>query len=156
MTAHPSTSRLAFVYTLVDDHGHARYVGWTGKPLEGFRGRAYTHWAHRKLDADRGNHRLNAWLRTLDQPPQTLVLEAVPYAQRFAAEAFWTRSFRWALGSKLLNINCGSSIAPEVVARKRELRLGHYTPHSDETRAKISAAVRRAHALRKAATLEAS
>ncbi|MFE1024979.1 hypothetical protein ACFW5I_10490 [Streptomyces sp. NPDC058818] len=151
MTTHSDTDRLAFVYALVDDTGRARYIGWTGRPLDGFRGRAYTHWAHRKLDADRGNVRLNEWLRTLDGPPEMLVLEAVPFEQRLKAEAAWTHCFRWALGSRLLNVNTGAAIAPEVIERKRALKLGFYGPHTLETRTKISAAVRRANERRKTA-----
>ncbi|MEU5737034.1 hypothetical protein ABZ784_03430 [Streptomyces tendae] len=117
MTNHPDTGRLAYIYTLLDDTGRPRYVGQTSRPLDGFRGRAYVHWAHRRLDADRGNVGLNTWLRTLDQPPKTLVLEAVPYAQRFEAEAFWTTCFRWATGPQLLNVNTGSRVHPEVTAR---------------------------------------
>ncbi|MEU0752003.1 hypothetical protein [Streptomyces albogriseolus] len=133
MTTQPEAGRLAYIYALIDDEGRARYIGHTGKPLNGTQSRAYVHWAHRKLDDDRRNPRLNAWLRTLDQPPQALVLDAVPYAQRFESEGFWTHCFRWALGNQLLNISTGSEHAPE-------------------TRARISEGKRRAHALRTYAT----
>ncbi|WML79158.1 hypothetical protein [Streptomyces sp. VNUA74] len=138
-----NTDRVSFIYALLDDTGQARYIGCTSRPLDGFRGRAYVHWAHRKLDADRGNTALNAWLRTLDQPPQTLVLEAVPYDQRFKAEAFWTTCFRWVLGGQLLNLSTGARPGPADIERRRAYR------HTPETRAKISAAQRLAHERRK-------
>lgn len=133
MNTQPDTGRLSFVYALIDDDGRARYIGQTSRPLEGRLGRPNVHYRHRYLDADRRNPGLNAWLRTLDAPPQAIVLEVVPYAQRLKAEAFWTHCFRWALGDQLLNISSGSEHAPE-------------------TRARISEGKRRAHALRTYAT----
>ncbi|GHG15413.1 hypothetical protein GCM10018777_31440 [Streptomyces albogriseolus] len=126
MNTQPEAGRLAYIYALIDDQGRARYIGHTGKPLNGTQSRAYVHWAHRKLDDDRRNPRLNAWLRTLDAPPQALALAAVPYAQRFTAETAWTHFFRWATGEQLLNINAGNQKVPEVIARVSATQKRHH------------------------------
>ncbi|MGA5435456.1 hypothetical protein ACPCIZ_12780 [Streptomyces cellulosae] len=115
MNTQPEAGRLAYIYALIDDEGRARYIGHTGRPLEGHLGRPSVHFRHRFLDADRRNPRLNAWLReygaTHGAKPRYIALEAVPYEQRFKAEAAWTHAFRWVYGEELLNINAGNQRA---------------------------------------------
>ncbi|CAL9379521.1 hypothetical protein [Streptomyces sp. enrichment culture] len=112
-----NSDRVSYIYCLIDTDGRPKYIGQTSRPLDGCKGRASVHYRHRFLDDDRRNPRLNAWLRTLDRAPETVVLEVVPYEQRFKVEAAWTRCFRWALGDQIFNINTGAEVSPEVTAR---------------------------------------
>lgn len=141
---------ISFVYVLSDVTGYARYVGETRNPYK----RRMSHWYNKQYDS--GNMPLKHWLRALPEPPTLHVIEAVPFAERYAEEEGWTYSFRWALGDGLLNINSGAqpgeltrarmsaAKTPEARALISQRLKGRTLPM--ETRAKISASLRARYA----------
>lgn len=133
--------RIAYIYALVDDFGDIRYIGSTGiAPQE----RAAIHHRHRNSDDHRGNPELNAWLRSMEHPPQAITLTEVAWADRIKAEANCTRMARQTYGRLMFNKMDGATPTDELAARKKAQRLGHYKPHTEEGRLRISAGNKRA------------
>lgn len=90
----------ASVYCLIDGSGAPMYVGQT---LYTVRERAYGHWVCRNSDSlNRSNPMLCAWLRSLADPPDHIVLEVVSVPRRREVERYYISSFVWA-GAQLLN-----------------------------------------------------
>ncbi|MFD9398356.1 GIY-YIG nuclease family protein [Streptomyces sp. NPDC060011] len=120
-----SDDREAYVYALIDSDGQARYIGETTDPDK----RRLWHWYNRRYDS--GNMPLKEWLRSLDGPPGIVILDTVPYEDRYKSEAAWTVLFRWVYGETLLNMNDGNEPSEETRARMSAAK----TP---EVRARLS------------------
>jgi hypothetical protein len=102
--------------------GEIRYVGKTVRPS---RRRLQAHLS----DARRGSQtHLARWIRSLEKPPQIIVLEQTSSSQVSEAERAWIACLRH-YGCRLTNLTDGGEGAP-----------GHRA--SAETRAKMSAALR--------------
>lgn len=145
-----NSTREAYVYALVDDFENIRYIGSTGMSIQD---RATVHHRSRHR-ASRSNEALNSWLRSMERPPKAILLQKTVWADRIKAETHWTRWARGAYGRQILNVMDGATPTAEVLARKKAQRLGHYRPHTEEAKARISAGVRRTAAFRKACDAE--
>lgn len=145
MTGRPNViPETAFIYAFIDpDSGAVRYVGESINPEN----RRRWHWHQRKYDA--GNMELKRWLRSLDGPPEMMILAEVPYEKRYDVERLITIGIRRVMGDLLLNMNAGQQPSAESRARMSAAK----TP---EIRARISKRVTEIWAQRKAAALAAS
>lgn len=123
----------AFIYALLDPvTKQPRYIGQTSRDIIF---RAKEHW-----EQARKNHNFRQWLLSLEEPPEVILLESVPYAYRFIAEQHHTEVLR-EKGTELLNINSGAVPPPRSEQwRERQRRAREGLRHSLETRAKMSAA----------------
>jgi hypothetical protein len=124
-------AELSQIYVLIDPvTSEPRYVGQTSRDAAF---RAKEHWQQAKKNRD-----FTAWLASLPNPPEVCVLEVVPYAERFIAEARHTSLFRQA-GSKLLNIATGSKPPPRSLEwRRRHAEAIRGRKSSPATREKMS------------------
>lgn len=143
--------KIAHIYALVDEFNEIRYVGSTGMEIQR---RAIEHHRHRNLDKDRYNPELNAWLRTMDRPPQAILLQEVAWPDRLKSETVWTRWARILYGELLLNQMDGAVPTDELKARRRANKSGHYQPHTETGKANISDGMKRSWAFRKACGAE--
>lgn len=143
--------KIARIYALLDEPGDIRYVGSTGLELKQ---RAAEHHRHRNLDSNRRNVRLNAWLRSMDRPPQVVLLQEVAWPDRLAAETIWTRKARALYGELILNRLDGATPTEAMKEERRVNKTGHYIPHTEQGRANISAGMKRSWAFRKACDAE--
>lgn len=138
--------KIARIYALLDETGDMRYVGSTGLELKQ---RAAEHHRHRNLDRNRRNPRLNAWLRGMDRPPQAVLLQEVAWPDRLTAETLWTRKARSLYGDLVLNQMDGCTPTEDLKAQRRVNKSGHYVPHTEEAKARISAGMKRSWQFRK-------
>jgi hypothetical protein len=143
--------KTARIYALLDEHGETRYVGSTGLNIDQ---RAAEHHRHRNLDDNRHNPELNAWLRTMERPPQAVLLQEVAWADRITAETLWTRKARALYGDLILNQMDGATPTDKLKEKRRVNKSGHYVPHTEEAKARISAGMQRSWAHRKAIAAE--
>lgn len=142
-----SDKKKAYIYALTDADGSIRYVGSTGMNVNR---RSAIHFSHRNQPTDRANPGLTAWIRSLDAPPRSCLLQVVAWEDRFKAEAAWTRMYRSVYGDTLLNILDGATPTAETVERRKRNKSGHYKPHTDRSRDLISKGVKKSWEFRKA------
>ena len=85
------------------------------------------------------NPALAEWLRSLSAPPEHLVLQVVPFEQRFKAEERWTDLLREVPGvADLLNISSGARMSPASLAKKGAVTAALW--QTDEYRTKVTEA----------------
>ena len=139
---------VAYVYALLDENTHhIRYVGCS----KDARLRARQHWNDRMKVADR-NGPLCAWLCSLSTAPAYVVLQVVPWEERFAAERYWTDLLKQAPGIDLLNIYSGSTPPPEIRARiSASLNVAYLSPRITPSSARPGGANRGQGMARKSA-----
>lgn len=123
----------ADIYALLEPG--SRKVRYVGHSADAARRVREDHWWHRFQEKNRKcNPAFNAWLRSLDGPPEFFIFETVPYADRYKAERYYTDLLRQIPGVELLNINSGGMPVPGHLARMSALAA------SPEAKEKISVA----------------
>jgi hypothetical protein len=123
-------TELAYIYVLVDEIGEPRYVGQTSRDVTF---RAKEHWQRARANQD-----FDSWLSSLEDPPEVHILETVPYAERFTAEAYHTNLLIQA-GNRILNKMIGSKPPLRSLEwRRRHAEAIRGKKHSPVTREKMS------------------
>lgn len=114
------------IYVFVDVDGVVRYVGCS---MDAKR-RVNQHWRYRSSRTTP----CAAWLRSLDGPPRSVVVDEVDDDHVDAAERMWVSFFREISGDALLNVATGGATG--------FTRMSPRPPASNETRRRLSEANR--------------
>jgi hypothetical protein len=91
-----------YIYALLDTDRKIRYIG----TATSIKKRVYIHWAHRNSPSRwERNPALQAWLCSLREPPEAIVLQIVQKGVAFKAETYWISLMREVPTVALLNKN---------------------------------------------------